>query len=161
VSVFSSTRDAIKTAVESVADIGVVHNRPRYTVDQANYLTLFKTIITGSEQEIRAWWISWEGFEETDADGSRFGAPADLYVFLVHGIMGFADSSDTSTTFDNLTSAVIDAVRAKTDLGQAEVMDYSVTVTLPVLELRQFGSPLCHYCEIRVEATVVRAVTYG
>jgi len=57
----ATIRARIKTILEGISDIGVVHDYERTTADWSKYLELFKTTISGTDQ-IRGVQIAYRGF---------------------------------------------------------------------------------------------------
>ena len=153
-SVQSEIRDALVTLVESVSNVGAVHNRARFTADWSNFNTLFKATIGGVEQ-IRGWWVQWSGITATNVPGTGFGDDADIWRFTIRGVLALKDAGDTETTFNDLMLAIVNAIRASSHLGEAEVMRYSHRVTTSEPDIRQFGSVVCNYGEIYVDVTVI------
>ena len=157
---YSDIRDAIVTRIQTVANVGTVHNRLRWSSNVSDYLDTFTSSI-GGQVQTRAWMVTWEGIPEAWADPSAFGRIGERYVFTVMGIESFKDSAATEGTLYDLVELVKEALRNRKDFGLANVVDYSVRVTVPTLEVRQFGSVLCHVAELKVEVDVVQAVTFA
>ncbi len=157
--VYSDLRDAVKARVESVSNVGTVHDRQRYNSNWDKYLEQFAGTFTNVKQ-IRGWWVTWDGVPEVDGEAAAMGVAAETYAYTIRGIQGMDDGAGTEKTFCDLVENVKNAIRDRKDVGIAAVVDYSVRVTIPVLQLRQFGSVLCHYAEIKVEADVRSEVTY-
>ncbi len=159
-STYSDLRDALVARINTVANIGLVHNRERYSSNWTDYLAQFASTIS-SQKQVRGWWVTWDGIPAAWEDGSAFGRIAEQYVFTVRGVQGMDDSANTEGTFGDLIEAVKAAIRNQASLSVAGVESYSIIVTVPTLELRQFGSVLCHYAELRVVLTVIQAISYA
>lgn len=162
-SVYSDIVAAINTRVGTVTNIGSTHAYQRYVADWQNYLNLFRVTISGVEQ-IRAWVTTMDNPNPVvgGVSEARFGSINRQYNVLIFGFLGLDDSANTEQTFLNLVEAVMDAVDGRIDLSVAGVTDYSVgPASLRTYEIRQFGSVLCHYCEISVPVMTEKALTYA
>lgn len=150
---YSSIRDAIVARVNTIANIGKVYGYTRQVADWSAYLNLFTSTIGGVKQ-VRGWEVSWDGVPETDADMGRFGGSIETYSFTIRGKQGLDDSAATEQTFDDLIEAIRSDLRSQSNLGVLAVHVGSIQVTVPVIDNRQFGSVLCHFCEINVRMHV-------
>jgi hypothetical protein len=145
--VSASLTAALKTQLETITDIGVVHDRPRYASDWSNYLNLFKVII-GGRSVVRGWMIR--------RDSAPVGAFALDEIERVHNynIMGIASLSDSDalSQYDDM-QALADTIMAlldnQTTLGVAGVVVRAVgPCSLESYDEQMFGSVLCHVLEI-------------
>lgn len=153
---FETIRDAIVTRLNTVASIGQVHNRERYSADWSAYLGQFKNAATG---DIRGWTVTFGGLTGTPYRGA---ANRRAYEFVIRGYLGLDDSANTETAFYNLVEAVLDALDGRTDLGDTDVIDFSVgPASVRAAEPRQLGSVLVHYAEIVYPVETVREVAYA
>ena len=162
-SVYSDVISAVKARVDTVTNVGATNAYQRYNANWSDYLDQFKATIGGVVQ-IRGWIITMDGGQPIVGmvERSRYGAIRRTYNVLVIGIMGLSDSANTETTFLNLMEAVMDAMDGRTDLGLTAVEDYGVgPASLKVYDIRQFGSVLCHYCEIALAVETEKAVSYA
>lgn len=158
--VYADIRDAIEARIVTVSDYGVVHDYERYNANWSEYFGHFKSTIDSTAQ-IRGWVVTWNGIPDAQPDGQNFGNIAEVYRFTVRGLQGLADSSATEKTFYSLVEQVKDAIRSRKDFGLSSVIDYTIVVTIPVLDIRMFGSVLCNYCELQVQCIVEQVVTFG
>ena len=149
--------DAIEARLNTVANIGVVHDRVRFSAAWDDYLDHFKTTIGGVDQ-IRGWQIV---VPEIASTAQRMGAIEREYRIEIFGILGLADGSNTAATFIALVALVLDALDFRTDLSLSGVVDYSVGPATARFEERMFGSVLCHAVTIVVPATVRKTSTYA
>ena len=141
--------DALVTQVGTVTGAGNVYGYTRFISDPAQYLTLFQY----TDGSIRAWWVS-PADPGIDIEADSFGSDEWTYHFLVTGVMGLQDSANTERTFVGLVESVAGALTGLATVGTSgETVDGShIAVGAP--QHRQFGSVLCHYCEIRVDIPV-------
>jgi hypothetical protein len=137
---YSTARTAIYNAIHAVPSIGIVHYYQRYNSDWTAYLGHFKTTIASKDQ-IRGWWLS---RQTVDGTYDQFNKVNRVHQFVIHGILGLQDAADTDATFGGLVDAVMDALDPVTISGFWSCGPTQVRV----YEVRQFGSVLCHYCEI-------------
>ncbi len=142
----TAIRAKIKSIMDTVTDIGKVHDYERWTADWSQFLNLFKANIGGKDQ-IRGWEIL------------RKSAPAEYidnveemtkHLFIVRGYMGVQDASATEKTFNVL----IEAVRAKFRFNFTldGLCELAGPVSVDLVEVRSFGGTLCHYCELSLPA---------
>ena len=162
-STYSDIITAVKARVDTVTNIGSTHAYQRYNANWAEHLDQFKATIGGTVQ-LRGWVVTME--QSTPIQGrveqSRYGAIRRTYNVLIVGLLGLSDSAATETTFLNLVEAVMDALDSRKDLSLTEVEDYGVgPASLRTYDIRQFGSVLCHYCEIVLAVQTEKAVTYA
>lgn len=157
-SVQSTVRAAIVTALGTVSNVGQVHNRPRLAVYGDDFADQFTTSVSGVSQ-VRGWWVTWDGIPSL-GPFATFNAVDEVYVFTAHGVLGVDDSADTEATFCDLVESVKAALRARANFGSSAVIVNSAEVTVPVVTLQMFGPVLCHYAEIRVAVQVAESVTF-
>ena len=162
-SVYSDLITAVKVRVDTVSNVGTTHAYQRYNANWSDHLDQFKATIGGVVQ-IRGWIVTMDGGQPivgmmTD---SRFGAIRRTYNLVVIGILGLSDSTNTETTFLNLMEEVMNALDGRDDLGVTGAEMYgSGPASLKLYDIRQFGSVLCHYCEISLPVETERAVAYA
>jgi hypothetical protein len=152
-SVYDSLRTAIATALDGVPNTGVVHDRERFVVDLSRYLELFKTTIGGVSQ-IRGWLVLRESAHPIPED--VFGEVRRRHLFVLYGVLGFQDSTDTYGTMQALCDAVMATFDDATTLGVAGVVVRTVgPCALRSFKTEQFGSVLCHAAEIELPVDVM------
>jgi hypothetical protein len=140
----ATVRGLVKTVVEGVTNVGLVHDYQRLATDFTVLLDRFKTTISGQEQ-IRGWTISLEA-----APGERmtFGAVQRTYQYKIRGYFGLKDSSATEKSALLVVFAVMDALDVDTTIRPGAGGTTASPCSLEVYEPRMFGSMLCHYAEI-------------
>ena len=162
-SAYSDIITAVKARVDTVTNVGTSHAYQRYNANWSDHLDQFKATIGGVVQ-IRGWIVTMEAAMpiQGTVERSRYGAIRRTYNVLVVGLLGLSDSATTEATFLNLMEAVMDALDGRTDLGLTAVEDYGVgPANLKVYDIRQFGSVICHYCEIALAVETEKAVSYA
>lgn len=139
---YSAIRNALVTAVQTVSEVGTVQNRLRYASQWSDFLDHYVTTIDSTKQ-VRGWWIERERVE--DSYTSAFGKVNRSHTFVIRGILGLKDGSDTDATFGDLVGDVMSAITGLNITGTWEV---GPTLSR-VQDVRQFGSVLCHYVEVQ------------
>ncbi len=138
----STVRAGIYGLVGAISDIGVVYDYERWAVDSARFIELFKTTIGGIGQ-IR-------GVEITRGSAAEDETPERKHTYRLKCYMGLKDEDATEKTFNAIVEAICDAFRADQTIGGvAEGHDY---IQVATIELRMFGSVLCHYAELTLTA---------
>lgn len=156
---FDGTRDALVTQLNTIANIGNVLDRLRYAADLSTHLTRFKATISGTDQ-IRAWWPELERIGPNAF--ISFDKIARSYLWVVHGVLSYQDSTDSETVFEELIELVMNDLDTHRDFSLANVEDYSVGPTnLRLLNHMQWGSVLTHHCELEVPVVVTKTVAFG
>lgn len=153
---YATIRDAILTDIKTITGYGVAYNRERYTSQWTDFLTMFSSEI-GSVKQIRGWWVTWDGIPEVNSEDEVFGTSGESYVYTVRGIQGMDDSASTETTFYDMIELLKNKLRSEITFGSGNVVIGNISVTIPVLQLRQFGSVLCHYGELKITVSVVES----
>ncbi len=140
----ASMRSAIKSILEGVAGIGVVHDYERWTVDWATYLSLFRA---PAQNLINGWTISRASTSEVAFASGRHRRS---HRFIVRGYYSQKDAAGSEKNFQDLIEAVCDGLRGNVSLnGTAES---SGPPQVRRVESRTLGDVLCHYCEIGLDA---------
>ena len=150
---------ALKAAVDGVANIGKTYSRQRYVADWANYLTLFKATIGGTDQ-IRGWMLMPDEANAIVGERDQFSGILRTYNVLIVGFLGLDDSADTEGTLAALCEGVIDAIDAlSAPSGVTGAVGFGCgPCTVKSFQVRQFGSVLCNYAEISVPVQVTKAI---
>ncbi len=146
---YSSLRPALVTALNTVTNIGMVQNRERFIVDLSKYLNMFSVTIGGVRQ-VRGWMV----LRETCVPvyDTAFGEQRRRHGFLLYGILGFSDNTDTYGTMQTLCDEVMAVMDNQTTLNSTPgILVRAVgPCSLRSFRSEQFGSVLCHVAEIDV-----------
>lgn len=140
----TTIRAAIKTAVQTVTNVGLVYDYQRLTNNWDDFLDLFKTTISNSDV-IRGWCITCEGVVpvERETYGGNTSNYAINYPYKIRGYFGVDDSAES----EKAAFAIAELVReALTDHLTSVVLDNIPSID--VFEPRVFGGALCHFIEI-------------
>ena len=153
---YTSLRTALATLLETVPNIGQVHDRERFVVAPSEFLNMFKTTIDGTQQ-IRAWLILRESTRPSDY--LVFGEMSQRHTFVLRGILGFQDSADTYGTLQALTDTIIALLDNQTTLSVSGTIVRGIgPCSLRSFEVGQFGSVLAHVAEIEVPIEVMKTL---
>lgn len=147
---------ACKTEMSEVSGMGKVYAYERWTANWTNFLNLFKT--TGNK--INGWMITRIA---TPQRQETLGEKERAHILLFRGVYGLDDSADTESTFQTQIEAMVTKFNedANENLGGVCLtthpdwgpMDGSVGLQVDKVEIRVFGTVLCHYAECRLCAT--------
>ncbi|ATE60167.1 hypothetical protein [Thauera sinica] len=108
-----TVRAAIVARLQSVANIGAVHDYQRYAADLARMKALYVSEIGGKSQ-VRGWYVSRVSRVET---APFIGRRAVTCGWVIRGYMALADADESEITFDNLVESICDTFRADETLG--------------------------------------------
>ena len=160
--------EAISSEISSVAGAGRVHVYQRWSADLGKYLDLFRWEASDGLAQIRGWVLTREraGEEAASIGSSASGGftPAGLvrrtHTFLLFGIMSAEDAVGSEVAFQDLLEDICDRFRNNKTLrlldesGAPRVrsLERLQPPQVDLIELRTFGSVLCHYAEIRLQA---------
>lgn len=142
----ATIRASIKTAVEGVSNVGVVHDYERWAADWSAFLDLFKTKISGSDV-IRGWTITCESFPQEQYTFGARGSIQRSYTYKVRGYFGLDDSAASEKTAMVVVEDVVEAFDTDLD-SSTQVTNFPASLT--VFEPRLLGDVLVHYAEVTV-----------
>lgn len=140
----ATIRTQLKTILEGVSGIGVVHDYERHAKDWNSYLSFYKKAGTSI---INGWQITRRSTREEEHAASQ---TYRFHTMVIKGFYSLDDSAASEKTFQDLVESICTAVREDADLGGAAFHVTPPTVT--VVEQRMFGDVLVHFCEINVQA---------
>ncbi|OGL68814.1 MAG: hypothetical protein A3J27_12115 [Candidatus Tectomicrobia bacterium RIFCSPLOWO2_12_FULL_69_37] len=160
--------EGIAAELEAVADVGRVHLYQRYAADLSKYLDFFRWAAPDGRSQIRGWVVTRESAREAlgSAASSQPGGfvPAGVnrrvHTFLLFGVMGLEDGTQSEVAFQDLVEAVCDRFRDNRALRllgpegepRAATLERLQPPRVDSVEVRRFGAVLCHAAEVRVEA---------
>ncbi len=148
-------REQIKTILSGVSGVGVVHDYDRLAMDYSKMLALFQD----ANGRINGWTITRDETPErwiTNVDYER------VFEMVIRGHMGLQDGEATEIIFQDIVESVCAAFRGNDTLnGSCETINPEFGklagrsgIQVVTIEPRQFGSVLCHYCELRLAAQI-------
>ena len=136
-------RTAIKSVIDGVSDIGVVHAYERYADNKSEFKTLYMQEIS-SVNQVRGWFIR----RMTRKESSEYeGRTKVIMSWRIQGYMGFVDADESELAFDALLDALVAAFRSDDTLGG--VVDSTIVGQDAGLQLEDsgpvlFAGVLCH-----------------
>ncbi len=138
---WANIRTQLKTILEGVSGIGVVHDYQRWDVEADNFQTLY---VSGGR--IHVWSIT--------RDQSTEGEEAQQQHVRTHriritGVYSLDDSDATEKTFSDLMETICDTLRQNNDLNDAAESSGPPQVTRD--DHTRFAGTLCHFGEITLE----------
>lgn len=152
---------AVKTRLDTIANIGATHAYRRWGNSWSQYLDQFQTTIGGTTQ-IRGWVVTLSDASPISSEDHAMHKALRTYNVLVYGFLGLDDSANTEQTFLNLVEAIMDDLDARRDFGVGAVVDFSVGYCqFQRYDIRAVGSTLCHYGEILVPVWGVTEITHA
>lgn len=113
-STLAQHRAAIVTAMASVPDMGVVHDRERYASSNTAFQQLYLYTPAGGKQQLRGWWLRRSGTAEHSANTRR---TVNVHTWTVRGYMAFNDADASELVLDDLVEQFRAVVRADPTLG--------------------------------------------
>ena len=136
-------RSAIAELMQSVPDIGVVHDYERYADKQSEFKQLYVSEVEGVPQ-VRGWFIRRLARKESSSALAR--ARVEM-TWRIQGYMGFVDAAQSEKTFDALLDAVVAAFRRDETLGG--IVDSTIVGQDAGLQIEDagpvmFAGVLCH-----------------
>lgn len=141
---------ALKAQIETIPDIGSVHDYHRMGSSLADAATKYGWTDASGNKRIRGWSLSRRS-TETKYTGAPAGYGEDVHTIEVRGLMGLNDAEATEKTFQQLIEAVRQKLRVSFQPTATSFISDAPRVER--VEIRQFGEVLCHYAEIAVEVT--------
>jgi hypothetical protein len=140
---------ALVSQIDAVSGVENVYGYTRYIADWSGYLGLFRR----DGGDINGWWVTLANPSITTA-ADVFGANLWTYHWLITGIMGVQDSANSEAVILAQAEAILATLHDETTLGVVGVTVGDLFPQLRVVEHRQFGSTLAHYCEITLDVPV-------
>lgn len=155
---YASIRDGIVAVLNTVPNIGRVHPYIRFAARADEMLSLFKATINGVDQ-IRAWTVS---LESTDLEYRTPTKRLGTFNYVIHGYLGLDDGAATEETFLDLCEAVVLTLQKQDGFGAAtELVRGIEDVNIRAANHIEFGSTLCHHCEVAVRVNVELDITWS
>jgi hypothetical protein len=160
-------RAAIKTVMESVEDVGEVHDYERFADDWDTMVSYFLAEELGDDDDesyLRGWTISLREFEqeqETFGVAHGGGNTEIQYKYSLRGYEAVSDEDESEKSFVTLVLAVTAALDSAGTLHSANREDgangnfYGPPVSVGRFDFRMFGDVLVHYVELQMVAAEV------
>ncbi len=150
----SSIRTAIKTILEGVSGIGIVHDYERWANDWNTFLEFYKT-----GGKINGWSITRKA---TPAKKGNVPTMMRTHNFVIRGYYGLQDSAASEKTFQDLVEAVQDAFDAADhQLGLPDNVLNSGPVQVKIVENRFFGKSALPLCGVSFRSSGTHHIRLG
>lgn len=133
----------IKTILEAVPGIGVVHEYERFAAEWGKFLEFFKD----ADGRINGWTI---GLRKIPVEREFIPTVLRKHDFVLRGYYGLNDAAASELAFRNLVEAILDAFQDVDTLNDT-VLD-SGPMQVEKIEPRLFGKVLCHCAVLTIEA---------
>lgn len=142
----ATIRSRLATILNTVSDVGVVHDYERWNADWSKFLDLFKTTISGTDQ-IRGAMVMYRGFIPGVEDLTTCSVPRN-HNFVIVYIQGLKDADETEKEASEMAETIVDAIDTDATLNGSSYIGFNPS-QVETFEQRIFGDVLCHYAEIR------------
>jgi hypothetical protein len=153
----SAIRAQIKAVLESVPDVGIVHDYERFASTRGAMAALYK-----SGDRIKGWWFDRTATREADLD---LGAVRRVHTWRLVGYVSLDDADATGKTLQDLVEAIAAAFRAARTLGgtvmDSRDMGYTdgpAGVQVDAIEPVMFADILCHRATLRLVTETIETV---
>lgn len=160
-----AVRDAIVAKLNTVAGVGNVHPRVRWSADPDRMKALvgFDDPRDSGTDNLAARY-AYVVFDPFRDESDSMACTAMMMMFrigLVHSFVDErADLSNSTDDFDDLVADIADAFRMDRHLGYDDLYHFLIQGEQPIeLELNNDGSPRGHFRELTIEFDVGKGVT--
>jgi len=148
----SAINAGIKTVLDGVSSIANVHDYVRWSNSWGTFLALFKDT---DNDKINGWAFS---RKSTATQNVNIGEIEKAHVYVVRGYYGLKDEDASEKTFQGIVEDAQTAFFADETLGGVcdttrpdwGPMAGAVGLQIDIIEIRKFGTVLCHYFEGRL-----------
>ncbi len=137
----AAIRAAIVAMIEGVSGVGTVHARSRVTHDWGDFIAQF----VDSNNIVNGWTVMSTAVEEERLTNRSL---VIRHEFTLRHYRGVDDANASEVSFDNHVEAVRDDFRESYDLSAT--CELHTPLTVPIKDIRMFGSVLCHYAEGKI-----------
>lgn len=140
----------ISAILETVDGMGIVHRYERWAAHWSEFLAQFRD----ANGLINGWMVSRQA---TPAEWAGNPFVERTHSFRLRGLYGHNDAEATEITFQDLVDAVQDAFDGNPTLNGA-VKDHQ-PLQVKTVELRVYGTVLCHYAECWLACTARKRIS--
>jgi hypothetical protein len=144
-----TTRAAIKAKLESVPNIGMVHDRQRFSTRESEFKKLY---FDETQKRICGWNFSRVRTLEYD-DG--LGQVRRSIEWKLYGFMSFDDKDASEIIFDDLVESIVQSFRADSTLGgtclatkNLDLDEGPIGIQVDAITTVMFAGVLCHRAEL-------------
>lgn len=157
-STVAQIREAIRTKLAAVANVGPVHDFERFARTEKEFQDLYKD---GASGRIKGWNFYREATAERDLDS---GSVRRVHTWRITGFMSLDDADTTGKTFDDLVDAIATAFRTDRTLGglvddikNMSEEDGPSGIQVDAIEPVTFAGVLCHRARLRIMTETTEA----
>lgn len=142
-------REALRTLIAAVPEVGVVHAFEPYAKTQTEFQAAYLWTVPGGGQQLRGWHIRRTATRERELG---VGRTLNAHTWRVRGFMALDLGGATELEFDDLVEAIRRAYRLNPTLGGAAQLSpadgagIDVTASVPVF----FAGVLCHSATLQL-----------
>ena len=137
---YANIRDYLKTKLQAVDGIGVVHDYDRWAADWAALVNLYV-----SNDKLNGWHITRKATGEA---WKSLPVVERAHTYEIIGIYALKDADASEKTFQDLVEKVMEELRFDFTLGGN--CQQTGPLKLETLEPRMFGSVLCHVAVLKL-----------
>lgn len=163
-----AVKQAIVAVISGVNGTGQVFDRVKYSSNWQTFGDQFYYVdpATGSKQ-VRGWWVTLPTMQE-DTTNSDFETHWHRYTYPLHAIMTYTDKGSSEPEFNNMIWSVFDILHVQGVLGLgpsapvngSSVIDGSIEIEVPTVDLRFYGSILCHHAQLQMSVGVATPIVW-
>ena len=151
-------REDIVEILESIDDIGQVHDYVRWSVLYPDVRTQNQATIDG-DKVIRSWMVTCIGVTAELLAFRIAGtneSVAYTYTYKIRGVLGLKDADETEKDAISLALQVIEALHVSDTLHDGQTYHHAGLASIDIFEPRMFTNFLAHFVEIT--QTVVEVI---
>jgi hypothetical protein len=134
----SSIRTQIKSVLESVSGIGIVHGYERYSRSLAEFFNLMT-----SSGKINGWTIH---RQSTESSRDTMPTIQREHVYKISGLYELDDAANSENTFQGLLDAIYSAFKSNYNLNGTALN--SDPVKIDNVDTEEYGNKLFHVAEL-------------
>jgi hypothetical protein len=138
----TALRSYIKNLVDGATGTGVVHDYERWASQWSDLMTLYKV-----DGKLNGWYVT---RRRASAEWDAMPTTRRRHIFEICGIYSLDDSAASEKTFHGIIENIFAAVKFDYNLGGNCLVAGPLQVE--EVDVRMFGSVLCHYCLLTLPA---------
>jgi len=140
----SAIRAEIKTILDGVTGIGIVHDYQRWASNKGKFIEFFKDIDTGA---IYGWEITRTG-AKIDKISRNYNV---THHYVLKGYYAVRDAVESEKLFN----AVIESIVSTLVNATIPATQGTSVPQVPLIETRPVNGIQCHYCELRLDVSEI------
>lgn len=171
--IVEQVKQAIVKTITAQSNVGRVYDRVKYSSNWQNFRDqfLYANPSNGMTQ-VRGWWVTIPNMTDYPT-GRTFDTHWHIFTYPIHAVMSYSDKGDTEPDFNNMIWQVFDVLHDQGVLGLGPgspvidqfgspsfVIDGSIDIEVPTVDMRFYGSMLCHHAEFRMSVGIADQVQF-